>query len=105
MHPYHAKKVSRAKWRPGHPTQIATAQVPPRLGDTDYAIMVHDITDTAVPHFALYGGDDKKNGFCWLDTPLNLENPGGPPNSFALGVGGGTGLAASSVRRFCLSAF
>lgn len=92
--------MSRAKWRPGHPTQIATAQVPPRLGDTDYAIMVHDVTDPAVPHFALHGGDDKKNGFCWLDTPLNLENQGGPPSSFSSGVGGGTGLAASSVRRF-----
>ncbi|CBN76538.1 conserved unknown protein [Ectocarpus siliculosus] len=80
--------VSRAKWRPGHPTQIATAQVPPRLGDTDYAIMVHDITDPAVPHFALYGGDDKKNGFCWLDTPLNLESQGAPPSSFSSGVSG-----------------
>ncbi|CAN0251869.1 unnamed protein product, partial [Hapterophycus canaliculatus] len=63
-------KVSRAKWRPGHPNQIASAQIPPNLGDKDFAIMVQDVTDPDVALFSLYGGGDKKNGFCWLDTPL-----------------------------------
>lgn len=71
-------QVSRAKWRPGHPDQVATAQAP-LMGEKDFAMMVHDITEPAIAHFALYGGDDKKNGFCWLDTPLNFsEHSGGP---------------------------
>lgn len=94
-------QVSRAKWRPGHQDQIATAQVP-LMGEKDFAMMVHDVTEPAVAHFALYGGDDKKNGFCWLDTPLNfLESGGGPPRPSAPPPG----AASSSVSvfaSFCL---
>lgn len=68
-------QVSRAKWRPEHPNQIAMAQMPPMRGK-DVAIQVHDVNDPSIPLVVVHGGDDQKNGFCWLDTPL-LELP--PP--------------------------
>ncbi|CAM9586129.1 unnamed protein product, partial [Laminaria digitata] len=61
--------VSRAKWRPGHPDQIAMAQMPPMRGK-DVAIQVTDVSDPSIPLVVVHGGDDQKNGFCWLDTPL-----------------------------------
>ncbi|CAM9989632.1 unnamed protein product [Pylaiella littoralis] len=93
-------QVSRAKWRPGHSDQIATAQAP-LVGEKDYAIMVHDVTDPAVALYAVYGGDDKKNGFCWLDTPLNVETPGGvlpSPLSAAAAAAKARRIAGSSGR-------
>lgn len=67
--------------------------------------MVQDVTDPDVALFALYGGGDKKNGFCWLDTPLLAPSSpeaahslgAGLPLSFVTGPGGGaSGLSLSS---------
>lgn len=96
----HKQQVSRAKWRPGHHDQIATAQAP-LMGEKDLAMMVHDINEPEIAHFALYGGDGKKNGFCWLDTPLPLHCPesSGAASSHPSAV---VPAASSSVSLFVL---
>lgn len=45
------------------------AQLPPMRGK-DVAIQLQDVNDPSVPLAVVQGGDDQKNGFVWLDTPL-----------------------------------
>lgn len=70
------------------------AQMPPMRGK-DVAIQVTDVNDPSIPLVVVHGGDDQKNGFCWLDTPLlDLPPPVVAPStsvSFCVGRRGSGG--------------
>ena len=70
------------------------AQMPPMRGK-DVAIQVTDVSDPSIPLVVVHGGDDQKNGFCWLDTPLlDLPPPVVAPSasvSFCVRTGEGRG--------------
>lgn len=59
-------KVSRAKWRPGHPDQIA-------LAAGEKGMLVMSLNEPHVPLVAFEMGLHVKHGFVWMDTPFPIE--------------------------------
>lgn len=47
----------------------------PAMRGKDVAIHLQDVTSPTVPLVIVQGGNDQKNGFCWLDTPIVRPAP------------------------------